>query len=478
MKRLRRVLFVLSFLPFCIQGVVQSAEPANLVPNPSFEDGGSPPTGWLFQENALPEITVAMDDTVARTGSRSFRVTHTGADDWEEAAIYSQSVPIPSGLLLYELNVWTRVESGKRVRAALFWRDGNGDLIPPGSTDVIDEYTGSPITHDWESQSAIRLAAPFNAESVDVYVYGQGPGTYWFDDVEFKFFRPAPFPVFPDLAPDGVLDRMDAISLPGHYAPGEKGFSAFGTEDLPGFITAFRTRGALPAGLPFREFFPLHNGDDYLFRSDDYPASDDRFSRQTVGPLSVHDREAYRIRVHDTVPPDPEAEQSAVLSATGPVEFLQFIIENEITYPAMGVVVPPQTLDLDPGLLAACEKVEVGDIVTSAADTTVDIVYNSFPINNVAATITLESAVRDAGDAIVLQDDGSTDVTDTLVLATRASISGSGTIPFELNFDPASGITWYVRGVGMVQIQEIEGGVTPGATFPLRSATVAGETFP
>ena len=474
------LVFALS-LSLCSIHAAWSDEPANLLSNPSFEDGGSPPSGWHFQEDPLPEITVGMDTDFAHSGSRSCRVSNTRLEGWEEAGIYASQVAIPSSLLFYDFSFWTRLQDAKRVRSALYWRDKDGDIVGT-SNDVIVEYDSDlPMTHDWELQSATHIAAPTQAVTVDVYLYGQGPGEFWFDDVEFKFHRPDPFPVFPDLVPDSVLDRDDAISLSRYFSPGERGYTEFGTGDLPGFIRDFADRGPLTPGLSFRDFFPLHDGDDYYYRSNDYPNNIDWFRRRTTGPLTIHDRRAYRLQVYDTPPEDTEGRQSAIVSATGPFEFLQFIIDTEIFDEHTGLIVPTQTIDLNPGLVLALANVQVGDTDTSTAQGTVDVEYEGTLVEDIPATLTLESVAMDVGQTVILQDDGSTAVTDTLVLASQVELSGTiplPPVPFTMYFEPGSAIMWFVRGVGMVQMQEFTDKHTEGEVFPLRSATVGGAEYP
>ena len=225
------LILTLSLLP----GGLESFD--NFAQNPSFEDDTNRddlPDGW--RANSFESAgSTGWDESVARTGTRSLRISDPGKSDsrdWKRSATRwtSASRPIEPGGK-YSLEVWVKTQNvAGRAVARLSWQKGGSWL----DEQRTEEVTG---TTDWKKLS-LEATAPADADTASIVLeLGYGDGTAWFDDVKISG-KSEPLPevtyVFNDTEDwfpfefqldDTNLDAIDLTSLLERPA-GEHGFVA------------------------------------------------------------------------------------------------------------------------------------------------------------------------------------------------------------------------------------------------------------
>ncbi|MBQ9454992.1 MAG: hypothetical protein IJU53_04915 [Thermoguttaceae bacterium] len=163
-----------------LEQIASQTEPPEVV-NPSFEAAQNPkmPDGWWG-----PEKNFQRDETVARTGSASFRWTNDDPNNY----VLSSSRPknlIPGNS--YLLSGWVKTKDVKGGKAAICI-EWNG---PDGKWAGGAYLQGVNGTKDWTRIFEI-VRFPMDAQNPHLTCYGtrDATGTAWFDDLEIVPYFP------------------------------------------------------------------------------------------------------------------------------------------------------------------------------------------------------------------------------------------------------------------------------------------------
>jgi hypothetical protein len=150
----------------------------NLAPNPSFEEGGSQPSGWA---SYLGGATYTWSATNAHTGSHSICISNMSAStsgEWE-----SQPIPVQPNKR-YNASIWVKGDSDREAYYMIVPKDANGNWIYASS--IYIPYNNS----SWTFGSFV-YTPPANAVSVTLSPGYNNPGGFssasiCFDDVIFQ----------------------------------------------------------------------------------------------------------------------------------------------------------------------------------------------------------------------------------------------------------------------------------------------------
>ena len=163
-----------------LEQIASQTEPPEVV-NPSFEAAQNPkmPDGWWG-----PEKNFQRDETIARTGSASFRWTNDDPNNY----VLSSSRPknlIPGNS--YLLSGWVKTKDVKGGKAAICV-EWNG---PDGKWAGGAYLQGVNGTKDWTRIFEI-VRFPMDAQNPHLTCYGtrDATGTAWFDDLEIVPYFP------------------------------------------------------------------------------------------------------------------------------------------------------------------------------------------------------------------------------------------------------------------------------------------------
>lgn len=163
-----------------LEQIASQMEPPEVV-NPSFEAAQNPkmPDGWWG-----PEKNFQRDETIARTGSASFRWTNDDPNNY----VLSSSRPknlIPGNS--YLLSGWVKTKDVKGGKAAICI-EWNG---PDGKWAGGAYLQGVNGTKDWTRIFEI-VRFPMDAQNPHLTCYGtrDATGTAWFDDLEIVPYFP------------------------------------------------------------------------------------------------------------------------------------------------------------------------------------------------------------------------------------------------------------------------------------------------
>ncbi len=157
------------------------AEPQALpLKNPGFEQDT---TGWALSA-AAETAEFAVDEAIAHGDTASLRVSAPN----NESPWAAQRVDNLQGLAEYRLATWVRSAEGKSAVAAvkIEFYEANGQNI--------SGWYGRIATGEDGTWQTVEVAATAEATVVSAVILVRlfGPGTLWFDDVEFSTVRPGP----------------------------------------------------------------------------------------------------------------------------------------------------------------------------------------------------------------------------------------------------------------------------------------------
>lgn len=450
----------------------------NLLPNPGFEDGGAPPDGWEFRTKLDSPNTIQMSvaDT-GHSGNRCVRYDNDATSGYDEGWVYTTRIPVQAGKK-YSISYWSKAQAATRIRCEIFWQDNQNEYRGPAEGgDLITEFAGAPLalTHDWRKQERTDIVVPEESEGfpvakASVFLYGQGGGTIWFDDV---YFGRQPETLFPDLNSDNSLDYQDQFPISQQYDPEGLGARDVGYGEMYQLIEERRTRESFVRGVPFRAYYPLDDGAEYTYRSDDPGNNVDYFTQVISAIAGTGD---FKVSIRKAS--DQEAEHSAIVTGSGDFAIKQVIIEKPIS--ADVVTIPAQAVSLSSSLIVGLERVDEDFTQETTASAQLDVTTLEGNVK-VPVTVRLNSRITAVGSPVHLGETLGIEVSKTIVvenIMTFITPGGSTGLPTELFYEPGSGIFWFQRDVGMVQLREFTDPNTPGEIFPLRTATIGGRVFP
>lgn len=193
-------LVFLAGLPGLGQEKALTATGQNLIPNSSFEDvnqDGRPSGFWFGVYQGDAQISV--DNTVARTGKNSVRITGNGDD----RGMFGIRLQITGGKS-YRFSIWYRTTDtmvpGKALGRLMAYKttgSTEGDKVPWKLDWIIDPYEGEyqisgnnlhvlawqEAVNDWKCLT-VAFKLPQNVIAIQVEGFNWlGNGTVWFDDV-------------------------------------------------------------------------------------------------------------------------------------------------------------------------------------------------------------------------------------------------------------------------------------------------------
>lgn len=202
-------------LPFLLEVSATAQQPANLLPNPSFEAGNEVPQGW---ERFRPQgSTLSRDATVSRTGAASARIDLTPGCAAEYPNFSFPLQPVAAGEE-YQGTVWARTRgmTDLGAYATIEFLTGNRR-----NHFISSDFTG-PGDHDWMLLT-VRGMVPTGVDNVRFQLVAHGTGQVWFDDAAFVRTAAAPAAFTGDqvrltLRPDRVLcDRLWGFGAQGDF---------------------------------------------------------------------------------------------------------------------------------------------------------------------------------------------------------------------------------------------------------------------
>ncbi len=168
--------------------LVPALAQANMLKNPSFEDGGytddqSLPSYWECERSGGQSWHCWKSDGQQRSGTKYIAIGGMSGSEW---AYYKQNV---SGIKPGEAYVFTawvvtegwRPPSSPTAYLRVEFKDSKGTIL---RTDKLAVLTGEDTS--WTQKTLITDTAPFGTTNADFMCYAQGKGSVWVDDVSVK----------------------------------------------------------------------------------------------------------------------------------------------------------------------------------------------------------------------------------------------------------------------------------------------------
>lgn len=164
------------------------AFPAPLVTNPGFEldlNANGQPEGWGKAAYG-PGFDLVRDDTVARSGKASARLT--GAKDHGDRSCYTQATPLFTPPAKVKLSFWYK---GTGLSTGIMHLLTPAGVQKPGGGIEYGVMTFTPELADEWRQFSQEIEVPAEARQagimrVDIILYQRSEGTLWYDDVELE----------------------------------------------------------------------------------------------------------------------------------------------------------------------------------------------------------------------------------------------------------------------------------------------------
>lgn len=150
----------------------------NLIQNPGFELGGTPPTGWEF--NTFNGITPTMDMTSPHSGTRCLKFDVPGNTPIISGSAYQLPMVTVKPLTKYTLSGWGKQSSTSS------WNAGGIVAVEFNSSDTWVQNNG--ILSEFNNTEWIQKIVTFITSSTTTQIMVlmsiyNGYGTFWVDDV-------------------------------------------------------------------------------------------------------------------------------------------------------------------------------------------------------------------------------------------------------------------------------------------------------
>lgn len=161
---------------------------ANILLNPSFEDGDKSPAEWS-QGADIDGVEYAWDKNVARKGKASLCLNKT-AKRYFPIAQWFQIVERKTDLPSLEVSAQVKADRVTKAIIDVIFLDENDETFSHEWAAYIGakEAKDMPAQHDWkEYQGKVKIPAKARKIQIGLQIYG--PGKVWFDEVRAEYVK-------------------------------------------------------------------------------------------------------------------------------------------------------------------------------------------------------------------------------------------------------------------------------------------------
>lgn len=161
---------------------------ANLLKNPSFEDG---PGGW--GTGATPEtVEYTVSDKGGVNETQAARIQKT-ADKYFPIAEWTQRIEYDGQSPAIELSAQVKTKDARKAVLDVLFLDDKDEWIKHEWAAYIGDQRGDPqpLTHDFQEYKG-TVAIPPNTKTIVIGLQDYGPGDVWFDDVKAVYRNELP----------------------------------------------------------------------------------------------------------------------------------------------------------------------------------------------------------------------------------------------------------------------------------------------
>ena len=159
---------------------------ANILLNPSFEDGDKSPAEWS-QGADIDGVEYSWDKDTARKGKASLCLNKT-AKRYFPIAQWFQTVERKSDRPSLEVRAQVKAESVSKAVIDVIFLDENGKSISHEWAAYIGakEAKDPPADHDWKEYLG-KVKIPERTQKLQIGLQIYGPGKVWFDDIQAEY---------------------------------------------------------------------------------------------------------------------------------------------------------------------------------------------------------------------------------------------------------------------------------------------------
>lgn len=176
------VLILISVFALEFNGTGGEKDPANLLPNPGFEEGGKLPTGWTAWEGSEC-CTFVWDKTNAHSGVRSLYVCNA---DKEGSLAWTTTCTLKENTS-YRLTGWVKIRKGKGSNGVAAFRARGRAKGMEKKWEASSEAKGD-TGNQWQQLQWDFKTPPGLEGATAIWLWsinGRGDQV-WFDDVVLK----------------------------------------------------------------------------------------------------------------------------------------------------------------------------------------------------------------------------------------------------------------------------------------------------
>ena len=161
----------------------------NLVRNGGFEEGGSPPSGWMrgsYPQNTDVPVDISTDSSQMKSGRTSLKFAKS-ENRFFPVALVSQSIGAPAAGKRIKLGAWVKASGARKLAMGVLFVGAPEGEGKPWGVYVGEAKSGDkPAEHDWTHYGSV-LAVPRGTTQVVITLEMYGPGTAWIDDVTAEY---------------------------------------------------------------------------------------------------------------------------------------------------------------------------------------------------------------------------------------------------------------------------------------------------
>ncbi len=161
---------------------------ANLLQNPSFEDG---PNGWGTGTN--PETVEYKIGDKGGTNLTRAAIIHKTADKYFPIAEWTQPIEYDGKSPVIQLMATVKTKDATKAILDVLFLDDKGEWIKHEWAAYIGDQSAEPkpLTHDWKVYKG-AVSIPAGTKQIVIGLQDYGPGTVWFDDVSAVYLKELP----------------------------------------------------------------------------------------------------------------------------------------------------------------------------------------------------------------------------------------------------------------------------------------------